>query len=99
MSTRDPGAVSGKPPAPQWPQYRCHKIVSALQIDHIEAQEDAENPPRIYFIDDRFDPVDAAPDMFARYTPVHGDYFVLYSEGYASISPKAVFEDGYTRIG
>jgi hypothetical protein len=36
------------------------------------------------------------PGMTARYTPVVGDYWVVYQEdGYQSLSPKAVFEAGY----
>lgn len=36
------------------------------------------------------------PNMTARYTPVVGDYWVIYDDdGYQSISPKAAFEAGY----
>jgi hypothetical protein len=36
--------------------------------------------------------------MTARYTPVVGDYWIIYPgpDRYQSISPKAAFEDGYT---
>lgn len=38
----------------------------------------------------------AYPDnMTVRYTPVVGDYWVVYDDGYQSISPKAAFEAGY----
>lgn len=34
--------------------------------------------------------------MTARYTPVVGDFWVVYQpDGYQSISPRAVFLDGY----
>ena len=39
----------------------------------------------------------AEPGMFERYTPVPGDYLVIYEDGYRSISPKAAFEGGYTK--
>jgi hypothetical protein len=35
------------------------------------------------------------PNMTARYTPVPGDYWVIYDDGYQSISPRAQFEAGY----
>jgi hypothetical protein len=79
------------------PQYRCHKEVRALQIDRV-VWPDGGPQAIIHFIDNRFAPVPAEPRMFVRYKPLHGDYWVLYSDGYKSISPKAEFEAGYTRI-
>ncbi len=38
------------------------------------------------------------PGMTIRYTPVVGDFWLIYSDGYQSISPRAVFEDGYYPI-
>lgn len=37
-------------------------------------------------------------NMFARYRPVPGDYWVEYDNNYASISPRAAFEAGYRRL-
>lgn len=37
------------------------------------------------------------PGMTARYTPVVGDFWVVYEDGYQSISPRAAFEAGYVR--
>jgi hypothetical protein len=42
--------------------------------------------------------VTAAPNMFSRYRPVEGDYYVVYDDGYASISPRQAFEAGYHRF-
>jgi hypothetical protein len=42
--------------------------------------------------------VHAEPGMFARYAPVPGDYYVIYADGYASISPRNAFEDGYRSV-
>lgn len=39
-----------------------------------------------------------APNMTARYTPVVGDYWVVYDDNYQSISPKAAFESGYVKM-
>lgn len=36
--------------------------------------------------------------MTARYQPVVGDYWVVYDDGYQSLSPKAAFDTGYTLI-
>ena len=34
-------------------------------------------------------------NMTARYTPVVGDFWVIYEDGYQSISPRAAFLGGY----
>lgn len=39
-----------------------------------------------------------ADNMTARYSPVPGDYWIIYSEGYQSISPRAAFLEGYTMM-
>lgn len=36
------------------------------------------------------------PGLFSRYDAVPGDYFVIYPDGWASVSPAKAFEDGYT---
>ena len=36
--------------------------------------------------------------MTARYQPVVGDFWVVYEDGYQSISPRVAFEGGYVRI-
>ena len=37
-------------------------------------------------------------NMTARYTPVVGDYWIVYPDGYQAISPRAVFENGNTKL-
>lgn len=37
-------------------------------------------------------------NMTARYTPVVGDYWMVYDDGYQSISPKAAFDAGYVLV-
>jgi hypothetical protein len=37
--------------------------------------------------------------MTVRYTPVVGDFWVVYDDGYQSISPKAAFKTGYVLTG
>ena len=79
------------------PQYRCHKIVSALQIAHIEGGANGA-PATILFANPTFTPVAVDGEMFRRYFPKPGDYYVVYEDGYASISPQAAFETGYTEV-
>lgn len=38
------------------------------------------------------------PKMTERYQPVVGDYWVVYEDGYQSISPKHAFDTGYTKL-
>jgi len=77
--------------SPKLPRYKCHKEVSALKIQEI-------NGLTLTFIDPGYPPIDVEPLIFARYYPVPGDYYVVYDDGYASISPAKAFEDGYTKI-
>lgn len=37
-------------------------------------------------------------NMTARYTPVSGDYWIVYGDGYEAICPKEPFLDGYTPL-
>jgi hypothetical protein len=78
------------------PKYRCHKVVSALQIDRIEPDPSGA-PLWIHFVERDHAPLAAELGLFARYVPTRGDYLVVYRDGYKSVSPKAEFEDGYTK--
>ena len=40
-----------------------------------------------------------ARNMTARYTPVVGDWWVVYEDGYQSLSPAKMFEEGYVLFG
>lgn len=75
----------------EMPRYKCHKEVHALRIRSIRGNV-------LSFWEDWFAPLDVDPAMFARYVPVPGDYYVVYEDGYRSISPRKAFEDGYARI-
>ena len=75
------------------PKYRCHKIVEAAAITQV-----APDILLLHVGTGDYRSAVVTPGMFSRYTPVPGDYFVLYEDGYQSISPKAAFEAGYTRI-
>jgi hypothetical protein len=52
----------------------------------------------ILFANPAYTPLGVEGDLFRRYFPHPGDYYVVYEDGYASISPQAAFETGYTEI-
>jgi hypothetical protein len=93
----------------EMPRYECHKKVWALQINkaervkvqYAEGCDGQESCPDVIL---HFDESSgAAPrkveySVVSRYWPKEGDYFVLYEDGYQSISPKKAFEEGYTRV-
>lgn len=75
----------------EMPKYVSHKTVHALKIESVNGHE-------LTFTDKRYAPVTPAAEVFARYTPVPGDYFVVYTDGYQSFSPAKAFEEGYTLV-
>lgn len=70
------------------PVYLCSKKVRAQQIAGVHGYWLTFTTPGVQ-------PLEVPPVMFARREPEVGDYLVTYEDGYQSISPKAVFEDGY----
>jgi hypothetical protein len=79
------------------PVYQCHKKVRALQIKEAFREPDAE-VVTLHFLDRSYGTMQVMSDVVSRYWPHEGDYFVLYEDGYQSISPKAAFENGYKLI-
>lgn len=82
------------------PQYRCHKVVGALKIKDIQ-RAPSGNATVAYFVipeESGFLPFALDPKAIARYMPRPGDYYVMYEDGYTSLSPAKAFEDGYTLI-
>lgn len=71
------------------PRYKSHKTVQALEIKEVAGHV-------LYFKDESFDSIDAPEELFSRYTPVPGDFLVLYEDGYKSFSPRKNFIEGYT---
>lgn len=77
------------------PLYQSHKRVHAARI--LEVGNDDRmmlEPPAGSAVLS----VSPSDRMFARYRPVPGDYYVVYDDGYAAISPRAAFESGYTLV-
>ena len=86
--------IAGKP----IPLYKSHKIVRALRIRHIATPNGADAPRVVTFRNSEFQDVSLTlpPELFARYIPLQGDYFVVYDDGYQSFSPWKAFLDGYS---
>jgi cephalosporin hydroxylase len=77
-------------------RWQCHKKVHAGKIVDVTHG----NGTRITILDSKGNNKHVLLDMVivARYTPKVGDYYVVYEDGYASISPKKAFEEGYSLI-
>jgi hypothetical protein len=77
------------------PEYRSHKVVRAAKIvKMLEGDRmllDVRAGPNLWVH------ATPTPSLFSRYRPKPGDYYVVYEDGYVSISPKAAFEEGYSR--
>lgn len=76
----------------QLPQYKCHKIVRAAKI--VGVANTADFGAFIHFEDD-VDSIQVNSDYIEKHKPQVGDYFVVYDDGYESVSPSKAFEDGY----
>ena len=79
----------------QLPRWKCHKVVYADKIVRISS----------FLFDVRWELEcggivhgDDIAELTKRGSPIVGDYFVHYEDGYKSWSPAKVFEAGYTRI-
>lgn len=82
-------------PSIEMPRYQCHKKVWALKIGAI----DGPDPWKLTPENGRYASFECPPEMFTRYIPAPGDYYVVYDDGYKSFSPAKAFEEGYTLIG
>lgn len=80
--------------AMEMPRYISHKQVWALEIDTID-DGDWDGSRKLTFADAGYAPITAPVEMFTRYVPVAGDYYVQYADGYKSFSPRKAFLEGY----
>ena len=76
--------------AMEMPRYVSHKKVWALELETVVGQH-------LTFRDKGYAPMRAPAEMFSRYLPVPGDFYVVYADGYKSFSPRKAFLEGYTR--
>lgn len=93
-----PPKETAVPESKEMPRYRCHKIVHALTIRNCFLIGLAPTAYQLDFEEEGFASITVPPDMLARFTPKRGDYYVVYDDGYQSVSPKKAFEEGYTKI-
>lgn len=50
---------------------------------------------KLNFRDQGYAAIEVSSEMFSRYTPVAGDFYVVYADGYKSFSPRKAFLEGY----
>lgn len=81
----------------EMPRYVSHKKVWALQIATINRT--VPGKVTLSFVDEGYAPItfDEADPMFLRYSPIQRDFYVVYQDGYQSLSPQKAFVEGYTR--
>lgn len=82
----------------EMPRYRSHKEVWALQIGDAGLTINEDGSVTLPISDPGFAPVTVSKDVVQRYMPVAGDFYVVYADGYKSISPAKAFREGYRRI-
>lgn len=76
------------------PVYVCHKIVGALKILRITAEQNGD----IYIIpaEKDYNPFRVSNEYMLKHNPLEGGYYVKYKDGYESYSPANAFESGYS---
>jgi hypothetical protein len=79
----------------EMPRYQSHKKVWALQIAGVTRKD---TKVILQFVDSEYAPRSVPYEVVSRYWPKPEDYFVLYEDGYQSISPRKAFEEGYTKL-
>ncbi|MBT56197.1 MAG: hypothetical protein CMF72_22700 [Mameliella sp.] len=84
--------------AVEMPKYRSHKEVWALRIAAIEVHEDKS--ATIAPEDEGYAVFKTKPGWAERFKGSEEDHgvYVVYDDGYASWSPSAAFDKGYTSI-
>lgn len=82
----------------EMPRYRSHKEVHALEIAGVSPVDGTADDFTMFFQEHGFAPIRVNRTLFSRYMAVRGDFYVVYEDGYESISPRQAFLDGYTAI-
>ena len=82
--------------APELPRYLCHKEVQAARITGVEWKPGE----KVYVLHlDGGVQVKKHPAWQDKFGATVGSYYVVYKDGYSSVSPAQAFEEGYTRVG
>ncbi|MCK1367642.1 hypothetical protein [Bradyrhizobium sp. 62] len=77
-------------PAMEMPRYVSHKKVWALEIDTADPML-----CKLTFRDKGYASIKTDAEVWARYKPIPGDFYVVYADGYKSFSPRKAFLEGY----
>lgn len=77
----------------QMPRYISHKVVWALKIKTVER---GGAITFLHFEDPGYAPMSVSYAFDAKHRPEAGNYYVVYGDGYDSVSPAEAFESGYT---
>jgi hypothetical protein len=85
-------------PQMQMPQYQSHKKVWALQIKEVFRPSSSKELVTVSFVEADYAPIQVESEVCSRYWPREGDYYLVYEDGYQSISPRKAFEEGYTKL-
>lgn len=82
----------------EMPKYRSHKTVHALEIATINRT--VPGKVTLSFVDKGYAPLtfDESDPMLIRYSPIQRDFYVVYADGYKSLSPRKAFIEGYSKI-
>ena len=78
--------------AMEMPKYVSHKTVWALEIASADRLT-----CKLTFKDNGYAGITLPADMWSRYQPIEGDFYVVYDDGYKSFSPRKAFLEGYTK--
>jgi len=88
----------------EMPEYTCHKKVHGLKIAEIVRVDPGETGPLgdrsglMVPEDTRYGAIPFDTAFSDKHNPQIGDYYVVYKDGYKSISPEEAFESGYTMV-
>lgn len=78
------------------PRYVCHKEVQALKIQSVRHMHDGRY--QLHFAELGYEAIDVTSEWVDKHGPKPGSYYVVYKDGYASVSPARAFEEGYTAV-
>lgn len=78
----------------EMPKYVSHKTVWALEIETVSVGAPYRMKPK----DTGYAEITLPAEMWSRYQPVAGDFYVQYADGYKSFSPRKAFLEGYTKV-
>lgn len=86
------------------PQYQSHKVVRGAKILEMVKHEDGvrlilDAPSTLGEREVPTTTIEVTAEWMLRFTPVVGNWFVVYDEDYASISPDDKFVNGYRSLG